>query len=183
MTLLQQHSQKWKVCQSCGLSKVRRSVVICRGTVPCEVLMVGEAPGISEDALGIPFIGPAGKLLDRQIKEACEDTGRTPKIAWTNLVGCIPISEPTNRKNAEPTAEEIEACRPRLEEFFQLSKPKLIVCVGALSAKHSEQDAWVKLASVISIKHPAAILREPITSQGLSYQRVVVQLVEAFGRL
>jgi len=185
MTPYQVHCSRWNHCQRCGLSKVRKQVVTARGRLPCEILFVGEAPGISENSIGVPFVGPAGKLLDSQVESACSVFSTIPAIAFVNLVGCIPLDENTNRKNSEPTANEIEACRPRLEELFKLAKPKLVVCVGDLSWQHATQGNWAAKikANVVHVKHPAAILREPIQTKGLSSQRVIVQLIDAFTEL
>lgn len=69
------HVAKWKNCDLCPLHKQRNRICIARGTVPCDVLFVGEAPGPSEDAIGQPFVGPAGKLLDQIIERALPHQG------------------------------------------------------------------------------------------------------------
>jgi len=164
---------KWENCAGCELCNVRKNIVLARGKIPCDVLFVGEAPGASEDAIGLPFIGPAGKLLDEQIKEALENSGRTElRIAFTNLVCCIPKENGT--KTGEPNKEHIDACSERLTEFMVLCDPRLIVAVGDLSKK------WLGDKSEVHITHPAAILRAEIVRQALMRQRVVVTLENAF---
>lgn len=62
--------ERWKDCTACGLCEHRQKVVLARGSVPCDILFIGEAPGESEDCLGQPFVGPAGQLLDRIVRLA-----------------------------------------------------------------------------------------------------------------
>jgi uracil-DNA glycosylase len=78
LTLLDAHKERWK--DGCGAEICSRSRrVFSRGKIPCHVLLIGEAPGESENVLGVPFIGPAGKLLDRIVKEAIKDRTLCPK--------------------------------------------------------------------------------------------------------
>lgn len=162
--------EKWKGgCDSsiCGDRGTR--IVLARGKIPCDVLFVGEAPGESENALGLPFVGPAGKLLDRIIGDAVPPQLR---IAFTNLVCCIPREE-YGGKAMEPDIEDIRSCRDRLREFVTLCKPRLIVRVGKLATKHVKDDGCVDIA------HPAAILRANVANQGLMIQKCVVTLSNA----
>ena len=92
LTPYQQHVAKWKNCEQCDLHCHRKRVVLCRGTVPCKILFVGEAPGASEDVVGKPFMGPAGKLLDSMLEEAGFNEGPV-SYAMTNLTACIPLDE------------------------------------------------------------------------------------------
>lgn len=173
------HVEKWKKgCGSecCGKAK---NVVYGRGTLPCDMLFIGEAPGESEDVVGRPFVGPAGKLLDKMIGQAL---GGTVTFAITNMVGCIPRDDDGN-KAVEPGDDQIKACGPRLLDFISLAKPKVIVCVGKVAAewtdpayKHS-----VKVGGVarVEITHPAAILRANVVQRGLMIQRNVVILRNA----
>lgn len=126
------HKKRWKGCERCNLCENRSNVVLARGELPCDILFVGEAPGPSENTLGRPFIGPAGKLLDRII-EAARGSYRA-RLAWTNLVGCIPLGD-DSKKFDEPPKEAIEACAPRLRELVAIAKPKVIVTVGTLADK------------------------------------------------
>lgn len=212
MTPLQQHVAKWKQgCGSCLCDRASR-VVIGRGAIPCDLLFVGEAPGESEDTIGIPFCGPAGQLLDRVIRkalamkdwcatcyklkqykiiEACADETcerghketRPITHALTNLVGCIPRD---GNDKGEPPADAIKQCSPRLVEFMQLAKPKIIVAVG----KHAA--TWIPMLTtkkfigyreLVEITHPAAILRAPMASQSIAEQRCVVKIIDALTSL
>lgn len=171
-----QFVEKWQDCSQCPLCETRRNIVLAKGKIPCDVLFVGEAPGQSEDVLGMPFVGPAGHLLDRQIAEALENSGKTElRLAFTNLVCCIPKEDGV--KVGEPPKESIEACETRLIEFIYLCQPRLLVCVGDLPEKYA---GWGSPAECIKITHPAAILRAEIVRQSLMDQRVVVILENAF---
>lgn len=136
LTPWKRHKVGWSGCQRCPLCQTRRNVVLARGVLPAEVLFIGEAPGPSEDTLGECFIGPAGHLLDKMIADAIQQVKprRYPRLAFTNLVACIPRDE-SGEKWAEPPKESIIACAPRLVEFIDICKPQRIVCVGAVSEK------------------------------------------------
>lgn len=168
----QQFKSKWENCSNCSLCEVRKNIVLCKGKVPCDVLFVGEAPGLNEDALGIPFVGPAGKLLDQQIGEALVNScNEELRVCFTNLVCCIP--KINGRKTGEPPKETVAACSARLDEFLCLCKPRMTVAVGDLAKKN-----LAELADV-SITHPAAILRAEIVRKDLMDHKVVVILENA----
>src|SRR5678815_494689 len=111
------HVTKWRDCNECPLCEQRDNIVLARGTLPCDVLLVGEAPGDSENFLGQPFVGPAGCKLDYVIEAAWAKAGSRLTYALTNLVACFPRLAKEAGDN-EPTKSEIDACRPRLEEFM-----------------------------------------------------------------
>jgi DNA polymerase len=180
MTRLELFTQKWhRGCGSDQCSKAR--VVLFKGTLPCDLLFVGEAPGESENVLGRPFMGPAGKLLDSIIEDAVDT--RDIRCAFTNVVGCIP-RESTGDKAKEPEHEQILQCQGRLSEFIRLANPRLVVCVGALARDYTDpmlKDACPIQEDIprVSITHPAAILRANVTNRGLMRQRAVVTLRNA----
>lgn len=167
MTRYQLHVRRWSSCTACELSQVRRRVVLARGSVPCDVLFVGEAPGKSEDVLGSPFVGPAGHLLDDVIADALDgfvvqpdspfEAERPARVAFTNLVACLPKDGAGGK--LEPTKDQVRACRPRLDEFALLCEPRWVVKVGVLSRKHLPEPAWG--APTCSIDHPAFAVRQP----------------------
>lgn len=140
-------------------------MVFGRGKLPCRILFVGEAPGDSEDVIGKPFVGPAGRLLDKTI---ITTLGEDISIAFTNLVSCIPKEDGEKR---EPTKEEILACGERLLEFYGMASPEYVVTVGTLSDKWVPKILEHDEDKTISIYHPAYILRLPITQRGLAQQR------------
>ena len=182
----QVHAANWIHCTRCPLHRTRKKVVLARGKVPADVLFIGEAPGESEDVLGSPFIGPAGKLLDSFIEAAqvgLYAEGESPlKLCWTNLVGCIPKEFNAQRKKVEPLPAEIAACWPRLDEFIELVSPQLIIAVGELSEKQAVAQNWKKRTrvGVRAIIHPAAILRMGVEQKGLVVQRCIVNIRDAF---
>lgn len=167
------------------MSRTRERVVFPRGSVPADVVFVGEAPGESENILGQPFVGPAGQLLDGIAEEAL---GGLVRVAFTNLVLCIPYSPDGVGKIDEPEPDHVTACKGRLEEFLRIAKPRLVVAVGACAKKwlapgykHS-----VKIpngAKLIDIVHPAFILRMNVAQRGLARQRCVVQVRQAVEEL
>lgn len=186
LSLYQQHLETWKGCTRCPLSEHRTRMVFARGRIPCDVLFMGEAPGRSEDVLGKPFVGPAGQLLDAIIARSVP---KDVTHAFTNLVCCIPLEE-DGEKAAAPDGKEIKACAPRLTEFIELARPKLIVCVGKLAKDYldpSERDnVWKvggrpELAEIkrIDVIHPAAILRANFANRGLLIQRAGVTITTA----
>lgn len=188
LTPYQRHVSAWRNCDKCVLCNQRSQVVFARGSVPCKVLFVGEAPGQSEDALGQPFVGPAGKLLDHIVGDAWADLtayqAPGPKVCFYNLVGCFP-REAKGTRNHEPPEESIKACGVRLQEFvLNVAKPKLIVCVGQLSESWLEQGYKHSITLPDEIKqaaitHPAAILRIPTAQRELAIRKAVATLVRA----
>ena len=182
------HVARWKDCTKCPLHQQRDNIVLARGQIPCDVLFVGEAPGASENALGQPFVGPAGRLMDQIIERSLPPNMR---YALTNLVCCFPADAKARGEN-EPEHNEIEACRPRLVDFVTLARPTLVVFVGRLSDSYGP---WVVAPGVTcaggvveghqtlrrwtSIVHPAAILRMPLAQKQMAVQKSVVVLRSA----
>ena len=203
ISLYQKHVQRWTGCTDCLLSECRGKMVFARGTVPCDVLFIGEAPGESENVIGKPFVGPAGKLLDaiiesafpkRWVDDATDPQGAMAEVvngapakfshALTNLTCCIP-RQWDGSKAGEPEPQEIVACQPRLAEFVGLCRPKMIVCVGKLAALWVPRLPPMVMAGikVIDVAHPAHILRANAAQRPLMVQRVVVTLANALEEL
>jgi DNA polymerase len=192
---LQVHVEKWKDgCGAC-ICATARKVVHVRGKIPADVLFVGEAPGPSENVIGLPFMGPAGHLLDQIVARAFDGINETgeedPRCAFCNLVGCLPADE-AGEKFHEPDEESIVACQPRLAELIGLAKPKLIICVGKLAWKWLQPGGYMhtlKADNVLGyhvyfefIDHPAFILRSSIAQRGLLVQKATVKIAEAYER-
>jgi DNA polymerase len=178
-----QFKARWK--DGCGAPICPGATRRClaRGDVPCDVLFIGEAPGESENVCGVPFIGPAGKLLDVIVSRAFQSA---PGLKWafTNVVACIP-READGAKAGEPEDESVLACKPRLEEFIAMCSPRLVVAVGSVAEgwldqgyKHSIQLPSPRPAQ-IAISHPAYILRSNVAMRGLAVQRAVVTISNA----
>ena len=150
-------------CRACALAETRTNVVFGDGAKDAEILLVGEGPGQREDEQGIPFVGPAGLLLDDMLEII--DLSRKKNIYIANMVKCRP---PQNR---DPLNEEQEACIGYLRNQVALIRPKIIVCLGRISAMKlirpdfkitREHGQWFEKAGIhmTAIYHPAALLRD-----------------------
>jgi len=170
MTLYQQHKRKWANCSRCLLHKQRRRIVLARGTIPCNVAFVGEAPGASEDCLGKPFCGPAGHLLQVVINQSLEGCS----YLLTNLVACFP-REAKEAGDNEPPDDAIKACAPRLVELIEMAKPGLVVLVGKLARKRIPWEC-VDERGWCEIIHPAAILRMDLSQRPLAIKRCIATI-------
>lgn len=150
-------------CTDCQLCSTRTNVVFGVGNQKAEVLFIGEGPGEQEDLKGEPFVGRAGKLLDDML--AMIDLDRS-KIYIANTVKCRPP------KNRDPQPDEQAACLKWLNAQLELLRPKIIVCLGRISAMRfikndfkitKEHGLWFDYngAKIMAIYHPAALLRDP----------------------
>lgn len=185
----QQFCAKWgKGCGSSLCTAPGTRVVLMKGTVPCSVVFVGEAPGESENVLGQPFVGPAGKLLDAILTEARVLSQLDFTAAFGNLTGCIPRGE-DGGKATEPSYADVKQCSDRLKDFFQLcdgprTKLRLIVAVGTLARDWLDPKMkWSvhphRPVPIIDINHPAYILRANVAQRGLLVQKAAVTLATA----
>src|SRR5438093_5434453 len=120
-------------CQACDLYKRGTQTVFGEGPARATVMLVGEQPGDAEDLAGHPFVGPAGKLLDRALTEA----GIDRRVVYvTNVVKHFKFEPRGKRRiHAKPNSAEIAACRPWLETEIALVKPHVLVCLGATAAQ------------------------------------------------
>lgn len=150
-------------CESCCLSETRHNVVFGIGKEDADILFVGEGPGEQEDLTGIPFVGPAGRLLDDML--SIIDLDRTSNCYICNIVKCRP---PRNR---DPLETEQDACIGYLRNQVALVKPKVIVCLGRIAAKRlidseyritRQHGQWVQKNGIwfTAIYHPSALLRD-----------------------
>lgn len=160
-----------KGCKACDLYLRGTQTVFGEGPSRAEIMMVGEQPGDAEDLAGHPFVGPAGKLLDRALEEAGID--RT-KVYVTNVVKHFKWEPRGKRRiHAKPNAAEIGACRPWLETEVALVRPRVLVCLGATAAQALLGRAFKvtrmrgqfvdsPLAPLVTATvHPSSILRAP----------------------
>jgi uracil-DNA glycosylase family 4 len=190
------HCQRWK--EGCGARECAGArKVFARGKIPCDVLFIGEAPGESEDVNGVPFIGPAGHLLDAIVKRAVAMTGADHlRVCFTNLVMCIPRDD-DGAKSDDLGDDQIESCAPRLVDLVGLARPRMLVAVGRHSTDYTqpgttwrikfhrdyvERDVLHKYPGAgvrVCIKHPSAILRLNIAQRGLEVQRCIANLADA----
>ena len=151
-------------CKKCSLSDTRTNAVFGVGDFSASLMLVGEAPGEQEDLSGEPFVGRAGKLLDKML--AAIDRSRENDVFICNVLKCRP---PENR---DPKSDEINQCEPYLVNQIDLIKPKLIVALGRIAGKtllgvdKSLKDMRKKIhnyhdSDLIVTYHPAALLRNP----------------------
>lgn len=154
MNLWKSLVREWSGCQACKIGERADNHVFGSGFLPTDVLFVGEGPGKSEDAIGEPFVGPAGKILDY----AREDSGLIKfKSFKTNLVACRPCDELAG-PNRAPTDREIKNCEPRFIRTISIASPKVIVALGKLPSFYL---AELKLKQkLFKLYHPAYILRQ-----------------------
>jgi uracil-DNA glycosylase family protein len=158
-------------CKACDLYKRGTQTVFGEGPQRSVIMLVGEQPGDAEDLAGHPFVGPAGRLLDRALEEAGIDRR---SVYVTNVVKHFKWEPRGKRRiHAKPNAGEIGACRPWLETEIALVKPRVLVCLGATAAqallgkafKVSKQRGTIVASSlaptVTATIHPSSILRAP----------------------
>ena len=158
-------------CTGCDLYLRGTQTVFGEGDPDARVMFVGEQPGNDEDLSGRPFVGPAGKLLDRALAEAGIDRRRA---YVTNAVKHFKWEPRGKRRiHAKPNAAEIAACRPWLEAEIALIQPEVIVCLGATAAQallgprfRVTRDRGRFVPSplaphVLATVHPSALLRAP----------------------
>ena len=149
-------------CRACPLGESRKNNVFGTGDVNAPLMFVGEAPGEQEDNVGIPFVGAAGKLLDRYLYAV--DLPRD-KVYIANILKCRP---PHNR---DPEEGEQDACIGYLREQFRLIRPRAVVCLGRIAAMRlirpdyritREHGQWVQKGGVwmTAVYHPSALLRD-----------------------
>ena len=151
-------------CRKCPLCQERTNVVFGVGPRDAEVLFIGEGPGENEDLQGEPFVGRAGKLLDDMLEII--DLSREKNIYIANIVKCRPP------KNRDPLNTEQDACIGYLRNQVALLRPKIIMCLGRISAMRiikedfkitQEHGKWFEKNGVftMALYHPAALLRDP----------------------
>lgn len=174
-------------CQGCDLYQRATQTVFGEGPVRARIVFVGEVPGDYEDRQGHPFVGPAGRLLDKALEEIAMDRG---DVYVTNAVKHFKWEQVgKRRKHKKPLASEIRACHPWLEAELAAIKPEVVVCLGKTAAEavlerpvqlRKEQGSFVdgtNGAAVFITIHPSAILRfqEP-EERDREYERFVAEL-------
>lgn len=158
-------------CQACDLWERATQTVFGWGPVPARMMLVGEQPGDQEDLRGEPFVGPAGRILDRALEEAGIDRDG---VFVTNVVKHFkwrPAPSGKRRLHERPNRVEIGACLPWVESELALVRPQALVLLGATAAKalvgpkvSVTRDHGVPLESglaplVVATIHPSAVLR------------------------
>jgi uracil-DNA glycosylase family protein len=173
-------------CKACDLWKTGTQTVFGEGAKKSEVMLVGEQPGDSEDREGRPFVGPAGKLLDRALEEA----GIDRRLAYvTNVVKHFKWQARGKRRiHQKPNWAEMTACRPWLEAELQVVQPSVLVCLGATAAQallgrdfrvsrqRGEPVDSPLAPHVLATVHPSAILRADEDQREAEYTALVDDL-------
>lgn len=174
-------------CARCRLREGCRGVVFGEGNRHAHLVLIGEAPGATEDELGRPFVGKAGELLDRILEAAGLDRG---EVYISNVVLCRP---PGNRP---PQPDEMALCRPYLRRRLELIRPEIVVALGATATAAllrpgaritQERGRFHRVGGwwVMPTFHPAALLRDPSKKKAVweDFQMVsaLVRRLEAAG--
>ena len=155
---------KCKNCTKCDLCEGRTNLVFGVGKKDADIMLIGEGPGENEDLQGQPFVRRSGQLLDKFL--ASVDLSRDKNVYIANMVKCRPP------KNRDPKPEEQDMCINWLREQFKIIKPKIIVCVGRISAQKlidknfkvtQQHGEFIDKNGTLFMGtyHPAAILRNP----------------------
>lgn len=178
-----------KHCEGCALYKNATQTVFGAGPAKAPVMMVGEQPGDSEDREGAPFVGPAGRLLDKALIEAGIDRDQ---VYVTNAVKHFKFVERGKRRiHAKPNSVEIAACHPWLEAEIAVVRPEVIVCLGATAAQAllgrtfritQQRGVFFPHAAakfVVATVHPSALLRAPDAERRHEEYRLFVRDLEA----
>ena len=181
-------------CRACHLWARATQTVFGDGSPTARVLMVGEQPGNSEDLEGAPFVGPAGRLLDRALVEAGIDRDQ---VYMTNVVKHFKWRRAPSGKRRihdKPDRAEIEACYPWLQAEVARIGPELIVCLGATAAQAvlgkafrvTRQHGEVldsELGPALGTIHPSAVLRAPDDARAEMLAQLIGDLRVAAARL
>jgi uracil-DNA glycosylase family protein len=162
-------------CRGCDLYRYASQAVFGEGPRSARIVLVGEQPGDEEDRQGHPFVGPAGKLLNRALEEAGIQRS---EVYVTNAVKHFKFEERGKRRiHKKPRVSEVKACHPWLEAEISLLKPEVIVCLGATAAQAllgpkfrltKERGKFVthpRGPHVTATIHPSAVLRAPDAEQ------------------
>lgn len=180
-----QRQQDTGQCTACDLSKTRKNIVFGDGNLKAKIMIVGEAPGASEDEQGKPFVGRAGQLLTNMLRSIGINR---EEVYITNILKCRP---PENR---DPTADEIKKCMPFLKKEIEMVEPKIILTLGKIAAQtllESDQpmgelrenihEYGEQKISLFVIYHPAYLLRSP-TQKAKAYDDLlrVKKIVEQY---
>src|SRR3982750_3806575 len=161
-------------CTACHLYKHATQTVFGEGPMKTPIMLVGEQPGDYEDVAGKPFVGPAGKIMDRALEEAGIDRR---EVYVTNAVKHFKWEPRGKRRiHKKPNSREIAACKPWLEAELRVVRPGLLVCLGATAAqtifgpafrvtqqrgKILESPLTPEDCRVVATVHPSSLLRQP----------------------
>lgn len=178
-------------CTACALSGRRRNVVFGEGHPHAVLVLVGEGPGEQEDATGRPFVGRAGQLLDRALAD--NGLSREEHVYICNTVKCRACDWSSGKPvNRAPIDDEVNACRQWLLPQLQAIAPKVVLCIGAPSAKNLIKKDFkitrergklfpTSLAgAILATLHPAYVLRQANISGDGGYSLLVQDIAKAW---
>jgi len=179
-----------KECTACHLYKHATQTVFGEGPKKAPIMLIGEQPGDHEDVAGKPFVGPAGKIMDRALEEAGIDR---KQIYVTNAVKHFKWEPRGKRRiHQKPNSREVAACRPWLEAELRLVRPKLVIALGSTAGqaifgptfrvtRERGRVLSSKLApKVVATVHPSSLLRQPDEkSREREYAHFVADLLVA----
>jgi DNA polymerase len=194
-----------QVCRGCELYERATQTVFGRGPARSRLLLVGEQPGDVEDVQGQPFVGPAGRLLDRALADADIDRGQ---VYLTNAVKHFRWKATTSGKRRihdQPAARHVTACLPWLEAELGVVRPRIVVALGAVASRallgpafrltrhRGELLDWppssgpfaaseLSVHAVVATSHPSAVLRASYTDRASLYDGLVSDLGLAAGQ-
>ena len=180
--------RKARDCRACGLWEHATQTVFGAGSDHAHIVLIGEQPGLQEDAIGLPFVGPAGRMLDRALEEAEVDRStlyltNTVKHFKYQLRGKLRLHKRAN-------AAEQEACRMWLAAELGRLQPRIVVALGAMAAQTlfgntfsitRERGHWRRLGPItegFATWHPSAILRTPDEQRASMFRQLVRDLSE-----
>ena len=143
---MEELNEQIRRCRKCRLYKTANHAVVGEGPIDAKIMLVGQNPGAEEDKTGRPFVGRAGKFLNKVL---AENSFNREDLFITNLV------KHTSPKNRKPLPDEIEACEPYLEAQMKAIKPKLVVLMGTVAW----QAPRVEGAEYVETVHPSAAMR------------------------
>jgi uracil-DNA glycosylase family 4 len=143
---IEQLNEQIKNCRKCRLWQGAKNAVPGEGPLDAKVMLVGQNPGAEEDKTGRPFVGRAGKFLNKVL---AENGFNREDLFVTNIV------KHTSPKNRKPLPDEIAACAPYLEEHIKMIKPKIVVLMGAVAW----QAPRVEGVEYVETYHPSAAMR------------------------
>lgn len=146
-----EHVRRWQHCVRCRIGALARHHVFGRGHLPCDILVLGEAPGETEDKLGEPFVGQSGTVLNYMLQISVPHNF---SYFITNTVACRPTA---NGKNRKPTCEEQANCFPQASKLIEIAAPKFALVLGGVA-----WDWWLATVSFNKIPfhhdyHPSYI--------------------------
>jgi DNA polymerase len=176
---LRREGRGWR---GCPLGETATQLVLGDGPATATLMFIGEAPGYHEDKQGVPFVGPAGRLLNEGLAKAGIDREAVYVTNVEKFRPWIPVGggssgRPAAGKNRQPKQSEINACRPWLEREIAIVEPQIICCLGAVAARWvlgkefrltQQRGEWLPspyAPSVLATLHPAYVLIQPDASR------------------